>query len=115
MYDPQMQEFHGRLRRVYKMHRRGYGFEAAGTLGRSYYSRRAPVRINLLRPAMLVVAIVILTKAVFLSMIGEVDYNDRLSRLQGASAIERAGAYVMQVDPATAFIAEQLRQVLPRG
>ncbi|MEX5729665.1 hypothetical protein Ga0609869_003018 [Rhodovulum iodosum] len=115
MYDPQMQEFQGRLRRVDKMHRRGYGFEAAGTLGRSAYARRAPVRVNLLRPAMFVVAIVIVTKAVFLSMIGEGNYNERLARLEGASVAERAGAYIMQVDPATALIADQIRAFLPRG
>lgn len=112
MYDPQLREFHGRLARLDKMHRRGFGFEAPGTLGRSYYTRRARRQVPVLRPLILVVAMVILIKAVLLSQIGAADYNERLARVSEGSAVERAGAYIMQIDPATAWLGEELRKLL---
>ena len=49
MYDPQYEQFRGRLERLERMHRRGYGFEAPGTIGRSYYRSRSTLRLPLWR------------------------------------------------------------------
>lgn len=112
MYDPQVPDFHGRLARIERMHRRGYGFEAPGTIGRSRYPRRARRAGPLLRPLILVAAVVLAVKAVILSQVGAVDYNDRLARVSDSSVVERTAAFVMQIDPLTAWLGEELRKTL---
>ncbi len=47
-------------------------------------------------------------KAFLLTALGSGVYLERLAPLQAGSWIERAGAWVMQVDPATARLAEWL-------
>ncbi|TCP60864.1 hypothetical protein EV663_10738 [Rhodovulum bhavnagarense] len=113
MYDPQMREFHGRLARLDRMHRRGFGFEAPGTIGRSCYTRRNRARLPILRPLIVVAASVLVIKALILSQVGALDYNDRLARAADGSLVERAGAYVMQVDPLTAWLGDALREMVP--
>lgn len=55
-----------------------------------------------------------LFKAFMLSSIGPVTYEDRLSVLEAGTVVEQAGAWMMQVDPVTAFVAEQMG-VVTRG
>jgi len=104
MADPQYQEFRGRLRRVERIHRRGGGFEAAGTLGRTAYVVK-PQRTSLLRPVALVLGAGLLLKAILFIQIGEADYTDRVARLEGGSQIEAIGAWVMQPDAVTVWLA----------
>lgn len=111
MYDPQYQEFQGRLRRVDRIHRRGGGFEAVGTLGRSFYNQRTQRR-PLLRVLMVVAAGFLAIKALLLMQIGTVDYQDRLQRLHDGSMVEQAGAYVMQIDPVTAWLSVKFHEIL---
>lgn len=107
MADPQMQEFYGRLKRVDRIHRRGGGFEAPGTLGRSYYTARP--RRSLLRPLLLLVAGFMILKAVLLVQIGEADFQGRVATLNEGSQLEQIGAWALQMDPATIWLAEQMR------
>ena len=48
-------------------------------------------------------------KALMLSSIGEATYDERVARLAQGSMIERGGALIMHVDPATALIAGVLQ------
>lgn len=109
MSDPQVQEFHDRLRRVERIHRRGGGFEAAGTLSRPYYVQRQ--RRSWLRPALLVVAGVFVLKSALLAQIGPVDYQGRVEALQGGTQLEEAGAWVLQMDPATVWLSERMIEI----
>jgi len=111
MADPQYQEFRGRLRRVERIHRRGGGFEAAGTLGRTAYVVK-PQRTSLLRPVALVLGAGLLLKAVLLVQIGAADYSDRVARLQGGTQIEAIGAYIMQPDAVTVWLAGLLTDLV---
>ena len=51
-------------------------------------------------------------KAVVLAWFGEQLYNDRLAELAGGTAIENAGAWVLQIDPVTQAMAEFIRPYL---
>ncbi|MGB8622510.1 MAG: hypothetical protein WCD16_06810 [Paracoccaceae bacterium] len=113
MVDPNLRDFHGRLRRVNRIHRRGGGFEAAGTLGRSVYVER-PAQRSLLRPLMLVLAFGLVLKAVLYIQIGPDDYQNRVERLRQGSQVEAIGAYVMQADAATVWLAGFLADVFKR-
>ena len=106
-FDP---DFAGRLQRVEHIHRKGGGFEAAGTLGKSHYNVK-PVRRSYLRGAVLVAGSILLIKSLLLMQIGEANYQDRVARLSTGGYVETAGAYVMQMDPVTIWISEQLRAV----
>lgn len=110
MADPQMKEFYGRVRRIERSHRRGLGFEAAGTLGRSTY--RAPVqRRSIVRPLLLLLAGGMLLKTVLFMQIGPIDYNDRVSKLATGTQVEQIGAWVMQADGVTIGLANFLGEV----
>ncbi|MHC0053353.1 hypothetical protein [Actibacterium sp. D379-3] len=111
MTDPGYQEFQGRLRRIERIHRRGGGFEASGTLGRSFY-RGKPQRVSLMRPLVLLLVSGLLLKAVLLMQIGEGDYRDRIARLQDGTRVEMIGAYVMQPDQVTVWLADVLGELL---
>ncbi|MEL6451735.1 MAG: hypothetical protein AAFQ19_10780 [Pseudomonadota bacterium] len=49
-----------------------------------------------------------LFKAFMLSSMGEITYNERVEKLAQGTQIEQGGAYAMQIDPLTAFLAEYL-------
>ena len=44
-------------------------------------------------------------KALMLASLTEITYNERVAKLQQGTQLERAGSYVMQIDPVTRFIA----------
>ena len=44
-------------------------------------------------------------KAFMLASLGEITYNERVAKLQQGTQIEQGGAYVMQIDPVTQFLA----------
>lgn len=54
----------------------------------------------------------ILFKSIALAQFGEQGYNDRLSQLFAGTIVEQAGAWVMQIDPATFWVADKIRPIL---
>ncbi|SIO56242.1 hypothetical protein SAMN05444722_3582 [Rhodovulum sp. ES.010] len=109
MYDPQYEQFRGRLERLERMHRRGYGFEATGTIGRSYYRSRSTLRLPLWRSLGMIALAVIVVKALILAQIGPADYTLRLERAAGDSLVQQVSTYIMQIDPITEWMAGELR------
>lgn len=107
MKDPQALAFNKRLKRINRIHRRGGGFEADGTLGQSFYTRRNRARArSVLRPMVLMVGVVIVSKAVLHANLGNDEYLRRVSDLSQGSTVERAGALLMAADPVTLTVAE---------
>ncbi|MEP4247256.1 hypothetical protein [Tateyamaria sp.] len=43
-------------------------------------------------------------KGLMLASLGDITYNERVAKLHQGSAVERGGAWVMQIDPATKFL-----------
>ncbi len=64
----------------------------------------------------LVVLIVIgfLFKGFLLSYLGEAGYAERVGALSQGSVMEKAGAWVMQADPATVYLSNVISTVLPK-
>ena len=54
--DPNLNDFYGRVARIEKAHKKGYGFEARGTLGRSSSYKREKASWRLVKPLVLVMA-----------------------------------------------------------
>lgn len=109
MSDPNMSDFYDRIRRYEKMRAKGFGHEAAGALGRSYYSQ-APRRRrrSLVLPFLFTLFCVLLLKAAIYHTVGPVSYSERIARLEAGQGVDRVGAWLMQADPVTLFLAGQI-------
>lgn len=108
MSDPNMADFYDRVNRFERMRRQGYGFEAPGALGRSYYAAKAKPRQNWLGAAFMAVLVVFVIKAGIFYAVGAQSYQDRVDRLLAADGIDRAGGWLMQVDPVTLWMADRM-------
>jgi len=53
-------------------------------------------------------------KGFLFAYLGEEGYAERVGSLQGGSALEQAGAWIMQPDPATMIVADGIRTILPQ-
>ncbi len=114
MVDRNLQNFYGRLGRIERIHDAGGGFEANGTLGMSYYkARQRPLRrAGLLGPLVLVLMTIVAIKSAVYASIGPDRYEERIAALQDGSTVEHVGAYVLQADPLTLLVAEQIRKAI---
>ncbi|TGD44102.1 hypothetical protein EEB11_05185 [Pseudotabrizicola sediminis] len=115
MSDPGIAEFKTRIARIHKAHATGYGFEAEGALGRSFYTRSHPryrrrvrMHVPVLRPLLIAVFVGTLMKAAFLYQLGSVAYADRVADLMAGQGVDRIGGWLMQADPVTTAIARQI-------
>lgn len=55
--------------------------------------------------------VLIAYKAYLFGVLGPTVYEERVARLAGGTAIEQMGAFVMQADPLTSWIAERVGHV----
>lgn len=110
MSDPNLTDFYRRVRRLEKARSRGYGFEAAGTLGRSYYSQPLRRRVGIFKPLIILAfGFFGLKSALYYSVGGEV-YQTRADHLAQGESLERVGAWIMQADPVTQELARRIGQ-----
>ena len=111
MSDLSIVEFNSRIARIEKARSKGYGFEAAGTLGRSFYTRhkrKLSKRIPLLRPVLVLLVFGTLLKALFLQQIGTDSYDARVARLLEGEGFDRIGGWLMQADPVTLTVSNRI-------
>jgi hypothetical protein len=112
MSDPNLDDFHGRIARIERSRAKGLGFEAAGTLGRSRHARPAPRQRRLIAPVLFLILCGFGLKGAIYHTVGAVAYEDRMQRLQAGQSVELVGAWLMQADPVTKFVADQIKAVL---
>lgn len=112
MADPNLVDFYGRVARFERARANGYGFDAEGTLGRSYFLKKSPPRRAFKRTALMVVLCIFGMKGAVLQSVGAVSYNDRVASLQAGEGFDRLGGWLMQADPVTLFVADKITQAL---
>lgn len=112
MTDPNLTDFYGRVARIERARAKGYGFEAPGTLGRSYYTRPAPRRRSFLGPVLFLLCCAFLLKGAMYNQVGASLYNDRVAALMGGEGIERVGGWLMQADVVTIFVSDKIGALL---
>ena len=115
MSDPNLTDFYARIDRIAQMRARGYGFEAAGTLGRPGMAKPRGRGLALLRSLAFVLICAFGVKAMMQYRVGPDLYDSRVARLQDGDAIDRLGAALMRADPVTLYLADQLRLRMPAG
>ncbi|MDR7123638.1 hypothetical protein [Pseudotabrizicola sp. 4114] len=113
MSDPSITEFNTRIARIQNARAKGHGFEAEGTLGRSFYTRSDPRyrrrwRVPVLRPLVFALVFGTLLKALLLNQLGAAAYEARVAGLLAGQGIDRIGGWLMQADPVTLAVARQI-------
>lgn len=106
--------FDRRVRRLSKKHEamsRGYTtrMRKDGLIVMS--PRRARPGVSL-KAIVLFVGALLLFKGFLMANLGPESYADRVGRLSEGTAVEKAGAWVMQPDPVTLIIAEKMGPIL---
>ncbi|AAV96354.1 hypothetical protein SPO3119 [Ruegeria pomeroyi DSS-3] len=107
-------DFDQRIRRLNKKHEalsRGYTARMRKDGLIELKPRRGGGRMPL-RALVLLCGAVLAFKAFLLASLGPDSYDARLSRLAEGTPVEQAGAWVMQADPASLFLAEQIGPIL---
>lgn len=114
MTDHNMVDFYGRVSRIKKARAKGYGFEAVGTLGRSYYTQHAPARrgVSILKPALIVLFSVFGLKGTIHYQVGSAVYSERVAELKSGQGIDRLGGFLMQADPVTIYVSAKLKETI---
>ncbi len=113
--DPNLRDFHKRLRRIEKARARGFGFEAPGTLGRSArWGRRNPLKTLAVRLTV-VLALALLAKGALYFHVGAETYDARIAGLAAGAGFDPTAARLMSADPVTKAIAAFLAQVFPQA
>lgn len=107
------ESFNNRLRRLEKAHRKGYGFEARGTLGRSSTYKRQLGLGKILRIVLLAFALAWVMKGVILFTVGDALYRERVAGLAMGHDLDPVAATIMAPDPVTRLIASFLGEVFP--
>lgn len=112
MPDPGLTEFQNRVTRIEKAREDGFGFEAVGTLGRSFYTRAARrgrrLRFPLFRLLLVGFVFGTILKALLLSHLGTTPYQDRVAQMAAAGGLHQVGAWVLWADPVTLALARQI-------
>ncbi|AZL58423.1 hypothetical protein EI545_05995 [Tabrizicola piscis] len=112
--DPNLNEFYSRVSRIEKTHAKGYGFEAAGTLGRKVPSRTGSRLFKLVKPLAFALLVGVALKGTIHYYIGAQTYESRVSALAVGEGIDPVGAWLMHADPVTLYVSSQLQALLPR-
>lgn len=108
MSDPNLMEFYSRLARFEKMHRKGYAFDAPGTLSRPRRKSKHSIIKSLIKPLVVVAACGIGLKAAIYHQVGADDYINRVALLEQGQGFDRLGGWLMQVDGATVYFADKI-------
>lgn len=111
--DPNLKEFYGRVKRIERMHRKGYGFEAAGTLGRSATYRRERSWGRMFRTVFVVLAMGFAMKGIIHFHVGSETYDARVAELSTGTGFDPVAARLMSADPLTRVISAFLGEVFP--
>lgn len=110
--DPKIKEFNGRIARIHKARAKGYGFEAAGTLGRSFYTRPRRRNLSLMKPLLVTLMVAVTAKALIHWNLGPDTYQARVDSLQQGEGFDRLGGWLMAADPMTLAISGFLTRSL---
>lgn len=114
MTDQNMVDFYGRVSRIKKARAKGYGFEAPGALGRSYYAQHSAPRsrTSIFKPVLIVLFSAFGLKGAIHYQVGGAVYEQRIAELKSGEGMDRLGGYLMQADPVTMFVSFKLQETI---
>ncbi len=107
-------QFKGRLNRIEKAHRKGYGFEARGTLGRSATCKREWNWGGKLRVLLVLIVMGFVLKGVIHFVVGPETYDNRIAGMAAGTGLDPFASRLMAADPVTRMISAFIGQVFPQ-
>lgn len=110
MADPNLVDFYSNVAHFEKRRQKGYGFEAAGTLGKYYYTKRSRKRRSFLRPLLMVAVCLFGLKGMIYQAVGTAEYDSRVASLEAGVGFDRLGGWLMRADPVTKLVASGITQ-----
>ena len=112
MADPNLVDFYSRVARFERARSSGYGFDSAGTLGRSAFAKPARKRRSFLPMLALVIGCGLLLKGTIYHSVGAASYQDRVDALLKGEGFDRLGGWLMQPDAVTLYISGKIEDGL---
>ncbi|SLN51093.1 hypothetical protein [Roseisalinus antarcticus] len=107
--------FEQRVKRIAKKHQRIETSGATPKLGKDGLIVMRPRRAGLrfpVKPFVMLLVLAFAFKVFLFNYLGDQDYAARLSALDSEVMVERAGAFILQPDPATLWITEMIGRFL---
>ena len=115
MSDPNLKDFYNRVVRIEQAHSMGYGFEAEGTLGRSFY-RRTPVRRRpVFRVGLFVLAFCFGMKGAIHYHMGAESYDRRVAEIEARGGLDAVQGFLMRSEPLTRTVSQGIAIVIERS
>ncbi|WP_309667052.1 hypothetical protein [Tabrizicola sp.] len=112
--DPNLNDFYNRVSRIEKSHAKGYGFEASGTISRAGSATGKGRSWSFVKPLVITLLLGVSLKGMIHYYIGADVYQNRVDALVLGQGFDPVGGWLMQADPATAWISNQLQVYFPR-
>ena len=115
MSDPNLKDFYNRVVRIEQAHSMGYGSEAQGTLGRSFY-RRTPVRRRpVFRIGVFLIFFCFGMKGAIHYHMGAESYDRRVAEIEARGGLDAVQGFLMRSEPLTRFVSTGIEIVIERS
>jgi len=115
MSDPNLRDFYSRVGRIEQAHALGLGFEAEGTLGRSFY-RRLPVRRRpVFRIGVFLFCFCFGMKGAIHYHMGAEAFDRRVAGIEARGGFDAVQGFLMRSDPVTEMISKGIAIVVERS
>lgn len=115
MSDPNLKDFYSRVGRIEQAHSMGLGFEAEGTLGRSFY-RRTPVRRRpVFRIGIFLLAFCFGIKGAIHYHMGAEAYDRRVAEIEARGGLDAVQGFLMRSEPLTRLVSHGIDVVVERS
>jgi hypothetical protein len=111
MADPNLVDFYDRVSRFERARAHGWAHQTGG-MPEPRRIRGTRRRRSFLVPLLLVAFAVFAMKGAILYSVGASAYQDRVARLEAGEGFDRLGAWMMQADPLTRFMAGQIAHAM---
>lgn len=112
MADPNLVDFYDRVSRFEQARAHGWAHQTGGYPEPRRMRAATRRRRSFLLPLLLVAFAVFAMKGAILYSVGASAYQDRVARLEAGESFDRLGAWMMQADPVTEFMAGQIAHAM---
>ena len=114
MSDPNMKDFYSRVGRIERAHALGYGFEADGTLGRSFYRRLPVKRRPVFRTGIFLLFFCFGLKGAIHYHLGEADFAQRVAEIESRGGLDAVQGFLMRPEPVTRLVSDGIAWVVAK-
>ena len=111
MSDPNLVDFYDRVSRFERARAHGWAHQA-GAFPEPRRVRGGRRRRSFIMPLLLLAFAVFAMKGAIFYSVGASAYQDRVTRMQAGEGFDRLGAWMMQADPVTEFMAGQIAHAM---